>query len=248
MESYTDFASVYDIFMEDTPYEKWSKTIVDILKKEKIEDGLVLDLGCGTGTLTNLLSDEGFDMIGVDLSDRMLQIAMDKKQDRDILYLCQDMREFELYGTVRAIVSVCDSVNYLTEPEELVECFKLVNNYLDPSGLFIFDFNTIHKYRDVIGDSTIAETREECSFIWENYFYPEDNVNEYDVTIFVKEEGDLYRKFVEEHYQRGYSLEEMKKALEDAGLIFVEAKDGDNYGAVTENSERILVIAKESGK
>lgn len=109
----------------------------------------------------------------------------------------QDMREFELYGTVRAAVSVCDSVNYITEPEELKEVFRLVNNYLDPEGVFIFDFNTVYKYKEVMGDTVIAEDRGECSFIWDNYYYDEEKINEYDLTLFIREEGKE-KKFVPE--------------------------------------------------
>ena len=123
------------------------------LKTAGIENGLVLELGCGTGTMTGLLAQKGYDMIGVDNSEEMLAEAMEKKVESglDILYLMQDMQEFELYGTVRAAVSVCDSLNYITDPEELKQVFCLVNNYLDPGGLFLFDINTVHKYRDVLG-------------------------------------------------------------------------------------------------
>lgn len=248
MEAYTGFAQVYDIFMDNTPYKEWAERIRTILAKEGIKEGLVLDLGCGTGSLTTILSDLGYDMIGVDLSPEMLQIAQDKRKGRDILYLCQDMREFELYGTVRAVVSVCDSVNYLTENGDLTECFRLVNNYLDPSGLFIFDFNTLYKYRDVIGETTIAENREEASFIWENYFDEEEQLNEYELTIFAKEGNGLYRKFEEVHLQRGYTLSQMKEALKSAGMEFVDAFDSDTLKEPTDESERILVIAKEKGK
>ena len=161
MEAYSDFASVYDTFMDETPYEEWADFLHGLLTEDGIEEGLVLDLGCGTGSLTRLLAGKGYDMIGVDYSPQMLQIAMDKEEDSSILYLLQDMREFELYGTVAAVVSVCDSVNYITEPEDLRDVFKLVNNYLDPNGLFIFDFNTEYKYSQVIGDAVIAENRDE---------------------------------------------------------------------------------------
>ena len=248
MEAYTGFAQVYDTFMDNTPYKEWAERIRTILAKEGIKEGLVLDLGCGTGSLTTILSDLGYDMIGVDLSPEMLQIAQDKRKGRDILYLCQDMREFELYGTVRAVVSVCDSVNYLTEDGDLTECFRLVNNYLDPSGLFIFDFNTLYKYRDVIGETTIAENREEASFIWDNYFDEEEQLNEYELTIFAKEGNGLYRKFEEVHLQRGYTLSQMKEALKSAGMEFVDAFDSDTLKEPTDESERILVIAKEKGK
>ena len=139
--AYQSFARVYDMFMNDVPYEEWADYIQSLLLEYGVEDGLVLELGCGTGSLTEILSARGYDMIGVDNSEEMLEIALDKKTEsgQDILYLLQDMREFELYGTVRAVISICDSMNYITEETDLLEVFRLVNNYLDPGGVFIFD-------------------------------------------------------------------------------------------------------------
>ena len=254
MEGYTSFAEVYDTFMDNVPYEEWGGYIRRILCENDINDGILLDLGCGTGTMTELFAGFGYDMIGVDNSADMLEIAMEKKEasGHDILYLLQDMRAFELYGTVRAVLSVCDSVNYITDPADLLQVFRLVNNYLDPGGIFIFDFNTVHKYRDVMGDCTIAEDRGECSFIWDNYYYEEERINEYDLTLFIREPGhgpeELYRKYRETHYQRGYTLEEIKGLLKEAGLIFLDARDMDTEGAAADDSERICVIARESGK
>ena len=148
-EIYTDFARVYDELMDNVPYEEWAQFILNLLQDRKITEGLVLELGCGTGKLMTLLGKAGFDMIGVDNSVEMLQIAREKTS-QDFLYLLQDMREFELYGTVKAVISVCDSVNYITKKEELRKVFQLVNNYLDPEGVFIFDFNTEYKYRELI--------------------------------------------------------------------------------------------------
>jgi len=249
MEAYTDFALVYDTLMDNTPYERWCEIITGILNRYGIEKELVLDLGCGTGTLTELLAKEGYDMIGVDFSEEMLNRAIEKREESglQILYLLQDMREFELYGTVKAVISVCDSLNYLLEEEDIIETFRLVNNYLDPKGLFIFDFNTVYKYRDIIGDTTIAENRDDCSFIWENYYHEEERINEYDVTFFIKE-GELFRRFEETHYQRGYTAEEMKVYLERAGLEFVSMQDADTLLEVTEESQRIYMIAREKGK
>ena len=251
MEAYTDFAKVYDTFMDETPYDEWCLYLKQKLAEDGITDGLVLELGCGTGTLTQLFEDAGYDMIGVDNSMEMLEEANRKKAEegRNILYLLQDMQEFELYGTVRAVICACDSINYLTEREDLVQCFRLVNNYLDPKGLFLFDFNTVHKYRDVIGDTVIAENREDCSFIWENYFDEESSINEYDLTLFIEDtESGLYQKHVETHYQRGYELAEIKACLEEAGLVFVAAYEDYTEQAAGGDSERILVIAREQGK
>ena len=292
MEAYTSFASVYDIFMDNIPYGEWARHIREKLCEHGVTDGIVLDLGCGTGTMTERLAGYGYDMIGVDNSEEMLELAMEKKTESgyDILYLLQDMRGFELYGTVRAVVSVCDSVNYITEPDELEEVFRLVNNYLDPKGIFLFDFNTVHKYRDVIGDSTIAEDRGVCSFIWDNRYYEKEQINEYDLTLFIAEDfnpmenayvsertadsedallseegagdledtmfseeeggenGSLYRRYTETHYQRGYTLAEIQELLERAGLVFIEAYDADTKETPNDTSERICVIARENGK
>ena len=152
-------------------------------------------------------------MIGIDNSPDMLEVAQEKRVESglDILYLMQDMREFELYGTVRAVVSICDCMNYILEEEDLLEVFCLANNYLDPGGIFVFDMNTPYKYREVIGNTTIAENREEGSFIWENCFDEESQVNEYALTLFIKEEDDLYRKHEEFHYQKAYEPERVKR-------------------------------------
>lgn len=256
MEAYTCFAQVYDTFMDNVPYEAWGTFLHEQLEAYGITEGIVLDLGCGTGTITEMLSGYGYDMIGLDCSEDMLELAVEKreKSGRDILYLLQDMREFELYGTVRAVVSVCDSVNYMTDPEELVQVFRLVNNYLDPGGVFLFDFNTDYKYREVMGDVTIAEDRGACSFIWDNYYYEEEKINEYELTLFIRTEqgeetdGDLYRKYKETHYQRGYTLDEIRNLLTQAGLVFEKAIDADSHDAPGQTSERIYVIARENGK
>ncbi|MDD6491206.1 MAG: methyltransferase domain-containing protein [Firmicutes bacterium] len=274
MEAYTDFASVYDIFMDDTPYKEWADFLEELIetygiskpvcpqrddekepeRAEKVlesEKNLVLDLGCGTGTLTELLSQKGYDMIGVDNSQEMLNIALRKREETgsEILYLCQDMRELDLYSTIGTVISVCDSVNYLLDNEDVEDTFGLVNNYLYPGGLFIFDFNTLYKYETVIGDTTIAENREDCSFIWENYFHEEEAVNEYDLTIFAREkESPLFRRFTETHFQRGYTLAEMTGFVEKAGMEVVLTLDADTHSVPTETSERIYVIARECRK
>lgn len=252
MEAYTSFAEVYDTFMDNVPYQEWADYLEERLKEHGIEDGLVMELGCGTGSMTQILSEKGYDMIGIDNSEDMLELAQEKKEKtgRDILYLLQDMREFELYGTVRAVVSVCDCVNYVTEEEELAEVFRLVNNYLDPDGVFLFDFNTKYKYQEILGDQVIAEDREACSFIWDNYYDEEEEINEYELTLFVQceEQESLYRKYQELHYQRAYTLEQMKELLAVGGLIFEAAYDAYTLEAPTDKSERITVAARECGK
>ena len=274
-ESYQSFASVYDEFMDGTDYRLTADKIQDIIMRYGLsrpaelrtgenenmdvllaaEMNLVVDLGCGTGKLTEILADRGFDVMGIDLSEEMLGIALTRrdKLHHRTLYLCQDMREFELFGTAGTFVSVGDSVNYLLEDEDMDKLFRRVNTFLYPGGIFVFDFKTLHLYRDVIGDSTIAEDREDCSFIWENWFDAETRINEYDLTLFIRDrdsgaEDNLFRKYQEIHRQRGYTLDEMKKFVSDAGLTWVTEMDSDTMGPLTPGTERILCVVREKGK
>ena len=247
MDAYTSFASVYDLFMDNVPYEEWGKYLVSLFKEYGIEDGLLLDLGCGTGKLARIMQKSGYDMIGLDNSYEMLDIAKEKS-DESILYLMQDMREFELYGTVRGIYSACDSLNYILEEEDLKEVFALANNYLDPGGIFVFDINTPYKYYELLAENTFAENREEGSFIWENYFDEEDEINEYDLTLYIKDGENHFQRFQEVHYQKCYDLPTIKQLLEEAGLEFVAAYDAYTKNPVTDECEKILIIAKECSK
>ena len=262
-EQYGDFADVYDELMDNVPYRQWAERLDVLIRRYGVskperdaddlldsERNLVVDLGCGTGTLTELLYQKGYDMIGVDSSESMLNMAMNKRErcGAEILYLQQDMRELELYSTVGTVYSVCDSLNYILEEEELLEVFTLVNNYLFPGGIFLFDFNTDYKYREVIRDATIAENREDCSFIWENYYHPEEGINEYDLTVFVRQNDGVFRRFTETHFQRGYTVEQMLALVSRAGMTVQEVRDADTGREVTDRSERVYVVAKENGK
>ncbi|MDD6402139.1 MAG: class I SAM-dependent methyltransferase [Lachnospiraceae bacterium] len=249
-EAYSDFASVYDELMDNIPYDKWASYLYGLLLEYNVNDGIVAELGCGTGNITEILASLGYDMIGIDNSDTMLDIANEKKYENESnsLYLLQDMREFELYGTVAAIVSICDSINYITEPKDLLQVFKLVNNYLDPKGVFIFDFNTRHYYKDIVANSTIAEDRDDISFIWDNYYDVETDINELTLNLFIQKQDDIYRKYQELHLQRGYTLDEIKELISSSGLTFECAYDAFTKNPATNNSQRIYVIARECGK
>ena len=215
----------------------------------------MVDIACGTGKLTEILAGRGYDVMGIDLSEEMLSIALNRrdKLGHKTLYLCQDMREFELYGTAGTFVSVGDSVNYLTSDADMVKLFKRINTFLFPRGIFVFDFKTLYLYRDVIGDRTIAEDRDDCSFIWDNWFDPKTNINEYDLSLFIRDAGsdgedNVFRKFREVHEQRGYTLEEMKHYVKEADLEWVTEMDSDTMGPVTAKSERILCVVREKNK
>ena len=252
--TYSKFALVYDNLMDNIPYDDWTSYLKKLLDDYDIKEGIIAELGCGTGNITERLTEYGYDMIGIDNSPEMLDIAMQKgaANKSSSLYLCQDMREFELYGTVRAVISLCDSINYITDKDDLVTIMRLVNNYLDPGGLFIFDFNTLHYYRDVVADNTIAEDRDDISFIWDNYFDEDTNINELALSLFVKdkesESDDIYKKYSELHLQKAYTLDEIKEAIAASGLEFITAFNAFTSDTPDEDSERIYIIAREKGK
>ena len=246
MEAYLGFAEVYDKFMDNVPYDEWTKYLVGLLKENGVKEGIVAELGCGTGNITDRLKAAGYDMIGIDNSAEMLQVAAEK--DGDILYLCQDMREFELYGTAAAFVCICDGINYILDKADLVKVFKLVNTFLDTNGVFIFDLNTIYKYENLLAENVITENRENMSFIWENYYDREGRINEYDLTIYLKDEEDnkeRFFRFDEVHYQKGYTVDEIKEAVEEAGMEFVAVYDAFSKDAPKPDSERVYFIARE---
>lgn len=244
---YKGFANVYDHMMENIPYEEWFSKLKLYLKEHGLTDGRICELGCGTGIMTEKFAKAGYQMIGLDKSVDMLALAKQKQEETksDILYLNQDMTEMELDKPVDACISVCDSMNYLLQEEEMSALFERVKKYLTPGGLFIFDLKTVYCYRNVIGNQTWVEQDEEVSYIWENFFYEDQDINEYMLTIFRKQpDSGLYERMEEAHYQRAYSPERLKSLLAEAGLTLVDSFDEDMESPIRENSERIYLIAK----
>lgn len=251
MEAYESFASVYDMFMEDIDYDMWLEYIKEICNKYNLSPKLGLDLGCGTGNMTIRMAQSGIDMIGVDISEQMLSEAVQKseREGLKILYLLQDMREFELYGTVDIIVSLCDSINYVTEPDDLLTVFKLVNNYLDPKGIFIFDVNTEYKFKELLGCNNFSQTTDDAAYIWENFYDEEEKINEYYMNFFIKDNcSGKYNRFEEFHYERAYGIDEIKALLTESGLEFLTAYDAFTFEPPKENSQRLYFVAREKGK
>ena len=251
MEAYESFASVYDMFMEDIDYDMWLEYIKKICGKYNISPKLGLDLGCGTGNMTIRMAQSGIDMIGIDISEQMLSEAVQKseKEGLKILYLLQDMREFELYGTVDIIISLCDSINYVTEPDDLLTVFKLVNNYLDPKGIFIFDVNTEYKFKELLGCNNFSQTADDAAYIWENFYDEEEKINEYYMNFFIKDaHSEKYNRFEEFHYERAYGIDEIKALLAESGLEFLAVYDAFTFEPPKENSQRLYFVAREKGK
>lgn len=251
MRRYEDFAFIYDELMEETPYAQWVEFILDVIDEQFREAQLVLDLGCGTGNITIPLAEAGYQMIGVDLSENMLMLAQEKSmtKDLDILYLHQDMTEFELYGTVDVVVAACDSLNYLPNEESLFQVFSLVENYLNEGGVFLFDMNTRYRFEEQYRDTTFSVVEEEYAYIWNNTFFEETGMNLYEITFFIRDdEADHYSRFDEFHEEFTYSFETVTALLEKAGLVLVDAYDNYTKDKAHLASERITFVAKKNRK
>ncbi len=254
-EGYNAIASVYDKFNAEIDYKKWADFIEAIFDRylEKRPE-LVLDLACGTGKMTRELSRRGYDMIGVDGSEQMLSVASDGNYDEDlnkiheILYLLQDMRSFELYGTVGAVVSCLDSINYLTEEGDLEKTFRTVHNYLDPDGLFLFDVNSPYKFREIYGDNAyILEDEIDGSAVycgWQNSFDEKSGICHFYLTLFSENEDGTFSRSEEEQKERMYTLEALKSMLDTCGFEFLGAFSDYDFGEIGETTPRFYIAAR----
>lgn len=240
---YQGFADTYDVLMDEIPYDAWHSYILELLREEQIEDGIVVDLACGTGAMTSRLAADGYDMIGIDLSAEMLEAAREKCP-HNVLLLQQDMSTLDLYGTARAFVCVCDGMNYLTETEKLRQTLERVHLFLDPEGVFIFDMKTAYFYEHCLGDQTITDNRDEVSLIWENAYDKETMCNEYLLTIFalVDETKQLFERTEEYHVQRAYPVDTMLELLQQCGFQ-AEVYAACTKDAPTDETQRVYFVA-----
>lgn len=245
MSAYGGFAQLYDRLTYDVDYAAWAEYLEWIFSRHFAgKPQLVADLGCGTGSMCEQLHARGYDMIGIDASAEMLGVAAEKSAGKPILYLNQDMTEFELYGTVDICLSLLDSVNYVTEEAQLTRMFSLVHNYLNPGGLFVFDVNTPYKYRHILADNVYTYDADDLYYVWENQF--DGELCEFFLNFFVARPDGAYDRVTEYHVQRCWDLEILKEMLRSAGLLPMT-----QYGCLKqtnpgETEERIFIIAQKS--
>lgn len=243
MDKYLDFANLYDRLMDDFDYEKWYEYIEEIFKRYRKPKN-ILEMACGTGNLSYHLAKAGYEFTGFDLSEEMLSIAYNKLIDFDnIKLLQQDMREFSINEKFDSIISICDSINYITDSNDLLDTFKNVFNHLEEDGLFIFDINSYYKLKYIIGNNIFAEDRNDIFYTWQNYYDDKTDICEFYLTFFESKDGENYSRIDEVHMERAYKTEEVIDLLGKAGFTNIEYYDGITFNPVNEKSERINFIA-----
>ena len=244
---YDLLAPYYDSINAEIDYKKWADFIEKILEKECVSrPELVLDLGCGTGKMTLELASRGYDMTGIDCSPEMLDIARENAEadGHDVLWLCQDMREFELYGTVDAAVCCLDCINHLETVDDLEKCFKLVHNYLIPDGIFIFDVNGRYKFENIYASNTFAMEEDGGMCIWENYYDEESRICDFYITLFKECSDGRYERYDETQTERMYTVSELRDSLERCGLKCIGAFGDLDFSPASDECERIYFVAK----
>jgi len=245
MSAYDAFASAYDILNTEIDYDKMAEHITAVLHKYKInKDSLVLDLGCGTGHLTKKLAEKGFDMTGVDSSEEMLNCARDYIDNQSVLLLLQDICEFELYGTVAAVVSTTDTINHITDENELRHTFDLVHNYLDYDGIFIFDVNSPYKFENVYGTNDYVLEDENVFLAWQNDYDAETELADFYITLFEKGTKNTWKRSDTQFDERCYSLEKLELMLKESGFEIESVTDSYSDTSVSEETERYVICAK----
>ena len=249
MNQYTVLAAFYDKLNSDVSYE----AIRDFIKSVFAENGIsspcsLLDLACGTGKLTNLFAKEGYDMIGSDLSPDMLAEAQNAAMDEGVypLYLCQDMRELDLYGTVDAAFCSLDSLNYLPEEGDLAKVFSRLKHFIAPNGLFVFDVNTAYKFKHIYGNNTYVYDEDDVYCVWQNFFDEEKNTCDFDLTFFVKDKKNTYRRMEESQRERFFSPEMIEKAFSENGFSLVAVYGSLNRTAPTSTDEKCYYVVKRN--
>ncbi len=251
--SYNAIASIYDNINSEIDYSAWADFIERCFSEFLNEKPcLVLDLACGTGSMTFELRRRGYDMIGADMSEEMLYKAYDKAYDNeisDILFIKQDMRSFELYGTVGAIVCCLDSVNYLTTNDDLEKCFHCVHNYLDPDGLFIFDVNTPYKFENIYGNNhyileDIDADGRSAFCGWQNEYSKDTKLCNFYLSVFTEAKNGKYERSDEEQTERCYSKSELTEALKKCGFEIIGFYADYDLSEPSDKTERWYIVAK----
>lgn len=247
VSNYQNFALYYDILTENIPYSKRGEYFHSIINKFGKKDGILVDLGCGTGSLSEVMARLGYDVIGIDNSYNMLNIAINKRYDSglDIMYLCQEMSDIDLYGTMDICISALDSLNHIIDKNELKRTFSKVSLFLHPDGLFIFDVNTIYKHQNVLANNAFIYDCDDVYCAWQNTLSTQ-NIVEINLDLFCKNDDDTYSRQVEHFYERAYSHDEIVSFINEADLKLLDFYHADTFDKPTDTTERVVYVVKST--
>lgn len=247
--SYEVFADFYDALTDNVDYAVLSKTICSLLARYGLNRGLLLDLGCGTGTLSVLLAKAGYEVVGADRSPDMLSIAQEKAfaAEQNILFLCQDMVHLDLYGTVDAAVCTLDALNHLPSRAAVEEALRRVSLFLNPGGVFIFDANTLYKHREVLGNNTFVYDTDAVYCVWQNELQTDEKTVEISLDFFIPASDDapIYERESEQFTECAYSGAEWEEMLKNAGFSVLGVFDGYTENPLTDASERAVYAVRK---
>lgn len=241
--AYGAFAGVYDALNEDADYDALASFIGGILREHDIRDGIVVDLGCGTGELTLRLDAVGYDMIGVDQSPEMLSILREKMGEsgqNGLLLLCQSIETLDLYGTVRAAVSTFDTFNHIGGLDRFQQALSRAALFLEPGGVFLFDMNTPYKHREVLRDQTYEIEADDAYCVWHNRLDEQAGCTHITLKITYPDIEECDTEAFDEYF---YTWEEIYAACVRAGLSVERVVDGESFDALRPDSLRYMVVA-----
>lgn len=246
--SYQSFAEFYDVLTDNVGYKKLSDYICSLLSQNGINGGLLLDLACGTGTLSILLEKQGFSVIGVDASEEMLSVAQSKLYDgsRDIMFLCQNMLYLDLYGTVDCAVCTLDSLNHLADINEVKKAIEKVSLFMNPGGIFIFDVNTLYKHRNVLGNNAFIYDCGSVLCAWQNTLCNNNATVDIDLDFFTENDNGTYDRFCESFSETAYELAEIENAVKEAGFEIINIYNEMSEDKPESDCERAVFVVKKT--
>ena len=251
MPGYGDFAYYYDALTENVSYERICDSICGLLSDNGVGEGILLDMACGTGTLSFLFEKKGYDVIGVDASEDMLSVAQEKKLETasEAIFLCQKMQQLDLFGTIDAAVCTLDSINHVTKEEDVKKIFERVSLFMNDKGLFIFDVNTPYKHKNVLADNTFVYDLDSLYCVWQNTYNEKDGSTDICLDFFEQDENDpdTYYRCTEEFTERGYDIESLKQWLEPLHFEILAVTDADTHKSLCDTSERALFVCRKRG-
>lgn len=247
MAAYSDFAFFYDKLIDETDYDKRCEYLSGLLAENSVSEGILLDAACGTGVLSERMSEKGYDVIGVDMSEEMLSKALERKAQtgNSVLYLCQNLAELDLFGTINCAICTLDSINHITEPEDLKAAFEKIGLFMEKGGVFIFDVNTPYKHREILGNNAFIFDTDDVFCAWQNEYDEETQAVHIYLDLFAPDEEGLYERYAEDFSEVIYSREFLEETLSNAGFSVRAVYDDLTHEEVKEDSQRAVYVCEK---